>query len=266
MSKITLGKGNDFMNIPSFRLDGKVALVTGGSKGIGYGMAIALGKYGAKVAIASRGQEDLDRAVKEMQEMDIEAKGFTVDVTKKELVEKLVEDVVKEYGRIDILVNNAGMNIRKPLVEIEEEDWDRVTGTNLKGVFLVGQAVAKQMKKQKYGKIINISSILGTIGMPFQTSYAASKGGVNQMTKIWANELAEYGITVNAIGPGYIKTPMTEGWLSDPERYIKIVERTLQKRVGELEDLVGPVVFFASDTSAHVTGQILNVDGGWTAH
>src|SRR5699024_9864807 len=131
-------------------------------------------------------------------------------VTDKARVAQLVEEVVAEFGKIDILINNAGMNIRKALVEIEEEDWDRVTGTNLKGVFLVGQAVAQQMKKQQSGKIVNISSILGTISMPYQTSYAASKGGVNQMTKVWANELASDGINVNAIGPAYIRTPMTE--------------------------------------------------------
>lgn len=265
INKTNKMKGVTKVNIPTFRLDGKVALVTGGSKGIGYGMAVALGEYGAKIAIASRGQADLDKAAGKMRNRGIEVESFTVDVTDKERISKLVDDVVDKFGRIDILVNNAGMNIRKPLVEIEEEDWDLVTGTNLKGVFLVGQAVANQMKKQQYGKIVNISSILGTISMPFQTSYAASKGGVNQMTKVWANELASEGITVNAIGPAYIKTPMTEAWLSDPDRYSQFIENTMQKRVGELEDLVGPVVFLASDASAYVTGQVLNIDGGWTA-
>src|SRR5699024_3568600 len=132
---------------------------------------------------------------------------------------------------IDIFVNNAGMNIRKPLVELEENDWQKVIATNLTGVFLAGQAVAKQMKEQKSGKIINISSILGTIGLPKQSSYAASKGGINQLTKVWANELASYGINVNAIGPAYIKTPMTVEWLSEPERYEGFIDSTLMKRV-----------------------------------
>ncbi|MGJ9457837.1 SDR family NAD(P)-dependent oxidoreductase [Oceanobacillus sp. CF4.6] len=253
------------MKIPSFSLENKVALVTGGSKGIGFGMAAALGEYGASVTIASRGIQDLKKAEKDLTERGIRSKGFQVDVTDKEQVEKLIQDIVTEFGQLDILVNNAGMNIRKPLVEIEEADWDKVLTTNLKGVFLVGQAVAKQMIKQKSGKIINISSILGQIGNPFQSSYAASKGGINQITKVWADELADHGINVNAIAPAYIRTPMTEDWLSDKARYEKIVNSTMLKRVGDMEDLAGPVVFLASDTSAYITGQILAVDGGWTA-
>ena len=253
------------MNIPSFQLDGKVALVTGGSKGIGFGMAQALGHYGAKLVITSRGVEEGENAVAQLKEENIEAVYFPCDVTKKDQVEQLVEKVVDHYGSLDILVNNAGMNIRKPLVEVEESDWDQVLTVNLKGLFLVGQACSKQMIKQNYGKIINISSILGTVGMQFQTSYAASKGGINQLTKVWAEELAPHNITVNSIGPGYIKTPMTKEWLSDPERTEWIINSTMSKRIGETSDLVGPVVFLASDTSAYVTGQILNVDGGWTA-
>jgi len=253
------------MNIPSFQLDGKVALVTGGSKGIGFGMAQALGHYGAKLVITSRGVEEGENAVAQLKEENIEAVYFPCDVTKKDQVEQLVEKVVDHYGSLDILVNNAGMNIRKPLVEVEESDWDQVLTVNLKGLFLVGQACSKQMIKQNYGKIINISSILGTVGMQFQTSYAASKGGINQLTKVWAEELAPHNITVNSIGPGYIKTPMTKEWLSDPERSQWIINSTMSKRIGETSDLVGPVVFLASDTSAYVTGQILNVDGGWTA-
>lgn len=253
------------MGAHTFRVDNKVALITGGSKGVGYGMAEALGDYGATVVIASRGAEDLEVAVNSLVDRGIQAKGFTVDVTDKSKIESLVNKVVEEFGSIDILINNAGMNIRKPLVEIEEEDWAKVIATNLTGMFLVGQAVAKQMIKQKTGKIINVSSILGTIGLPMQTSYAASKGGINQVTKVWANELAAYNINVNAIGPSYIKTPMTEEWLSDPSRHEEFVESTLLKRVGELEDLIGPVVFLASSASSYITGQILNVDGGWTA-
>ncbi|PEJ37488.1 2-deoxy-D-gluconate 3-dehydrogenase [Peribacillus butanolivorans] len=253
------------MNLPTFNLVGKIALVTGGSKGIGFGMAQALGHHDATVVISSRGTEEGERAVLQLREENIDAHYISCDVTKKSQVEDLVSQIVDRFGSLDILVNNAGLNIRKPLIEIEESDWDTVLEVNLKGIFLVGQTCAKQMIKQSYGKIINISSILGTIGMPFQTSYAASKGGINQMTKVWAEELAAYNITVNAIGPGYIKTPMTGDWLSDPERLQKIIDSAMIKRIGEISDLVGPVVFLASDTSAYVTGQILNVDGGWTA-
>lgn len=253
------------MDFPTFELSGKVALVTGGSKGIGLGMAQALGRYGATLVITSRGADEGETAVQQLKEEGVNAAYIQADVTKKEQVEKLINEVVERFGSLDILVNNAGMNIRKPLVEVEESDWDRVLGVNLKGIFLVGQACAKQMIKQNYGKIINISSIFGTVGMSHQTSYAASKGGINQLTKIWAEELAPNNITVNAIGPGYIMTPMTQEWLSDPERVEKIVNSTMIKRFGEISDLVGPVVFLASDTSKYVTGQVLHVDGGWTA-
>jgi gluconate 5-dehydrogenase len=253
------------MKIPTFDLTGKIALVTGGSKGIGFGMAYALGAYGAQVIITSRGVEEGRLAEEKLKEAGFRATYIPSDVTKKEQIENLVETIVKDFGFIDILINNAGMNIRKPLIEVEESDWDQVLNVNLKGIFLVGQAVARQMIRQKRGRIINVSSILGTIGMPYQTPYAASKGGINQITKVWAEELAPYNITVNAIGPGYIRTPMTEGWLSDPDRYQNIVNSTMQKRMGELSDLVGPVVFLASDASAYITGQVLNIDGGWTA-
>jgi gluconate 5-dehydrogenase len=253
------------VNLPTFDLKGKVALITGGTKGIGFGMAMALGKYGAAIAINGRKEKDGLEAVKALQDEGIKAQFYKADVTNKTEIEEMVEQIVNDYGGIDVLVNNAGMNIRKPLVEVEEEDWDKVLSTNLKGIFLTGQAVAKQMIKQKGGRIINISSILGSIGLPNQTSYAASKGGINQLTKVWAAELAEHGINVNGIGPAYIKTPMTEEWLSDPERLKNITESTLLGRVGDLEDLAGPVVFLASQPSAYVTGQTLYVDGGWLA-
>lgn len=253
------------MKIPSFDLTGKTALVTGGSKGIGFGMAHALASYGANVFISSRGAQEGKKAEEMLRESGLKVTYLPCDVTKREEIEQLVDSIVKQSGSIDILINNAGMNIRKPLVDVEETDWDKVLTVNLKGVFLVGQAVAKQMIKQKYGRIVNISSILGTIGMANQTSYAASKGGINQLTKVWAEELAPYNITVNAIAPAYIKTPMTEGWLSDPERYNNIVNSTMLKRVGDLSDLAGAAVFFASDASSYITGQVLNIDGGWTA-
>lgn len=253
------------MKIPNFDLTNKVALVTGGTKGIGFGIALALGKYGATLAINGRNSEHGKKAKVLLQKEGIEVQFFKADVTKKANVNDLVDQVVNEFGKIDILINNVGMNIRKSLIDIEEEDWDQVIGTNLKGIFLVGQSVAKQMIKQKNGKIINISSVLGIVGLPKQSSYAASKGGINQLTKVWAAELAPYGITVNGLGPAYIITSMTEDLLSDPEKLNAITDSTLLGRIGTLEDLVGPIVFLASDTSSYITGQTIYVDGGWLA-
>lgn len=253
------------MKVPTFDLSGKVALVTGGTKGIGFGMAHALGSYHAKVIISGRGVDEGKKAEEELRSYGIDASFYVFDVTNQDEVTAAISQIIDDHHAIDILINNAGMNIRKPLIEVEEKDWDQVIDVNLKGIFLVGQTVAKHMIKQNSGKIINISSILGTVALPFQTAYAASKGGINQLTKVWAEELASHNITVNAIGPGYIITPMTSGWLKDPERYNNIVSGTMLKRIGEVSDLVGPVVFLSSDTSAYITGHILNVDGGWTA-
>lgn len=253
------------MEIPDFKLNGKVALVTGGTKGIGFAMAMALCHFGAIAVITGRNEQDGKSAENQFVNNGYKTHFVQTDVKDRKKVTEMVESVVKKFGKIDILVNNAGMNIRKPLLDVEEEDWDQVLSTNLKGVFLVGQAVARQMVTQRSGKIINISSILGAIGLPNQTSYAASKGGINQLTKVWAAELAPHNIYVNAIGPAYIKTPMTDNLMTDPKRFQEIVSNTLLGRVGEMNDLAGPVVFLASESSNYVTGQTLYVDGGWLA-
>lgn len=254
------------MKFPSINVEGKVALITGGTKGVGLAMAKALAYAGAEVALVSRNLKEGKLAAKEFDVYDKKAVAFQCDVTKKEQVEQMVGDVASIFGRIDILINNAGMNRRHLMVDYPEAEWDQVIDTNLKGIFLVSQAVGKVMISQKRGKIINISSILGTIGMTHQIAYASSKGGINQLTKVLALELAPYNIQVNALSPTYIRTPMTEDWLSDQERFAWILSNTPAGRVGELEDLYGPVVFLASDASDMITGQILHVDGGWVAH
>ncbi|CEG21728.1 Gluconate 5-dehydrogenase [Planococcus massiliensis] len=251
---------------PSFDLAGKKALVTGGSKGIGLAIAAGLAHYGAEVMITGRHEEALIEAARALNAEGGKVSWKISDVTSKEDVGALFKHIDAEFGQLDILVNNAGMNIRKLLVEVEEEDWDRVLDTNLKGIFLVGQQAAKRMMEQKNGRIINISSILGKVGNSLQTSYAASKGGIDQLTKVWAAELAEYNVTVNGLAPAYIKTSMTAHFLEDPERLGKIVDRTMMKRMGEVEEMIGPTVFFASDASSYVTGQTLYIDGGWTAN
>jgi len=253
------------MQFPSLDVKGKVAVVTGSSKGIGFGMAQGLAYYGADLVIMSRNIDEAKAAADEVKELGGNAIAVKCDVTKKEDVQNLVQVVMDEFGRIDILINNAGMNIRKPLVEYEEEEYDKVINTNLKGIFLMGQAVAKVMMEQKSGKIINISSIFGGVAMANQAAYASSKGGINQLTKVMAMELAPYNVNVNAIAPAYIKTPMTTGWLSDKERLNEILASTPIGRIGELGDLVGPAVFLSSEASSFITGHILYVDGGWLA-
>ena len=254
------------MKFSQIDLSGKVALVTGGSKGIGHAMAIGLATVGADIIIVSRNLQEGQAAAKKVEALGRKAIAISCDVTSKSAVEAMVAESVKTMGKIDILVNNAGMNIRKLVVDIEEKDFDAVINTNLKGVFLVGQSVGKQMIKQNTGgKIINVASVMAAVGVPMLNSYCASKGGIIQMTKVWALEWAEYGITVNAIGPAYIHTPMTEGWLTDPERFNFIKSMTPLQRLGTPEEVAGPVVFLSSDWSSYITGTTLYIDGGWTS-
>ncbi|MDR7868225.1 MAG: glucose 1-dehydrogenase [Sporomusaceae bacterium] len=253
------------MNFPSSDLSGKAAIVTGGSKGIGFGMACALAHAGADIVIVSRNLAEGEEAAKEIQAMGRKAVAVSCDVTSPEAVDAMVTKAVATFGKVDILLNNAGMNIRKPVVELAADEWDKVLNTNLKGIFLVAQRVGKEMIKQKSGKIINIASILGLIGLPMLAPYAASKGGIVQLTKVLALEWAPYNINVNAIAPAYIRTPMTEGWLTDKERLNAILSATPMGRLGSIEDLAGPVVFLASDWASYITGHTLMVDGGWVA-
>lgn len=253
------------MNYPTFKLDGKVALVTGSTRGIGRAMAFGLAHFGADIVVVSRNFQDCEDTAAKIRKMGRRALPVQCDVSQKQEVEELVKQAVAEFGKIDILVNNAGMNIRRLVVDYAEEDWDKVLSINLKGIFLVAQAVARQMITQRYGKIINTSSVAGSVGLANLGAYASSKGGINQLTRVMAIELAPYNINVNALAPAYIKTPMVEAWLSDPGRYANIVNSTLLGRIGEPHELIGPVVFLASDASSYVTGHILYVDGGWMA-
>ena len=254
------------MNFSQINLKGKNAIVTGGSKGIGYGMALGLATVGANIIIVSRNIEEGKSAAKDCEKFGVKAHAISCDVTDSASVTKMVNEAAQVMGQVDILINNAGMNIRKPLVDVLDSDWDTVINTNQKGVFLVGREVAKQMIKQgKGGKIVNVASVGGLAGIPNLTSYCATKGAVVQMTKVWAQELVEHNILVNAVCPAYIKTPMTAGWLSDTERLNWILSMTPQGRLGEIEEVAGPVVFLSSDWANYITGTTLAVDGGWTS-
>jgi gluconate 5-dehydrogenase len=246
----------------ALNLSGLTALVTGGSKGIGLEMALFLAEAGADVAVASRNVKEGEAAAAEITRRGRRGLAIRADVCLPTDCERIVKETVDALKRLDILVNCAGTNIRKPLLEYTEADWDSVLDTNLKGLFFCSQAAAKVMKERAKGRIVNISSAAAQIGVPFLGPYSASKGGITQLTKVCALEWAKYGITVNAIGPTYIKTPLTAEWLSDPARYEAVISRSAVKRLGEPKDLQYLLLLLASDASEYITGQTFYVDGG----
>jgi NAD(P)-dependent dehydrogenase (short-subunit alcohol dehydrogenase family) len=247
-----------------FDLTDKVAMVTGSTKGLGENSAMALAKAGANVAVCGRNTTDMKRVSQAIRDLGRDSSGFVLDVTSKESVHQGVDKILDRFGKIDILVNNAGLNHREPVVDYPEEAWDLVINTNLKGYFLVGQAVAPHMLERGYGKVINMSSILGKIALPNQLAYASAKGGVVQMTKIMALEWAKKGIRVNAIAPTYFETEMVKPIRDDPERFDFINTRTPMGRWGYLPEMDGLVIFLAAPASDFITGQTIYIDGGWT--
>ena len=253
------------MGLDLFDLTGKVAMVTGSTRGLGETAAKALAKAGADVAICGERKRISRGSPRIFESMGRDSAGFYLDVTSKASVAECVKRILSRFGRIDILMNNAGTNYRVPALEYPEEKWDLILNTNLKGYVLVAQAVVPHMIDRGYGKVINMGSILGTIGLPNQLAYAASKGGVNQITKVMAIEWAKHGVRVNAIGPTYFETDMVAQIRNDPERYRFINERTPMGRWGYLPELEGIVIFLAAPASDFITGQTLYIDGGWTA-
>ncbi|WP_042346963.1 glucose 1-dehydrogenase [Bacillus massiliigorillae] len=246
-----------------FDLSGKTALVTGGGRGIGRSIALALAEAGANVAITSRTESELQSVTNEISTFSRKAYYSTVDVRNKEAIHSFVEEVVEQEGKIDILVNGAGTNKRIPFLELSEEDWNLVMDINLKSVLFASQAVIPYMQKQKNGKIINIASLTSEIGFNNMAVYGASKGGVSQLTKALAVEFANDGILTNAIGPGYFKTEMTKVLFENQDKVEWMKSRIPLKRTGNVEDLQGTAVFLASNASNYLTGQTIYVDGGW---
>lgn len=247
-----------------FDLSGRVALVTGASKGLGQAMAMALAKGGADLALFARDVDGLKAVKAAVEETGRRAEFFAVDVLDKACIDRGVEHTLSTLGHIDILVNNAGVNVRKPVLELATDEWDLVLSTNLKGYLLMAQAVVPHMISRGRGKVINMASILGTVALPSQVAYASSKGGVIQMTKVMALEWALQGIQVNAIGPTYFETPLVAQLRNDPERFQFIVDRTPMGRWGQPDELAGVVIFLASKASDFITGQTIYIDGGWT--
>jgi 2-deoxy-D-gluconate 3-dehydrogenase len=250
------------MAVDLFSLDGKVAAITGATRGIGRSMAIALAEAGSDIALLQRSKEFL--GVKEEIER-LGRKCFIVncDLENASEVSEAISSVVAYFGKLDILVNNAGIQRRSPAVDFAEEDWDAVMNVNLKTVWLLCQQAGRQMLKQGSGKIINMASLLSYQGGITVPAYAAAKGGVAQLTKALSNEWAAKGVNVNGIVPGYIATDMNEALINDETRSRQIIERIPAGRWGQADDFKGAVVFLASDASAYIHGHLLAVDGGW---
>ena len=257
--------GNQSSIVDAFRLDGKVALVTGASRGLGMAMAEGLAEAGADIVAVGTRVENLEGIVETITKLGKKSIPMACDVTKHTQVKKVIEKTVEEFGRIDILLNCAGVIRRSPAEEYSYEDWNDVLDVNLNGTFIFCKEVGKVMLKQRQGKIINIASLLSFFGGITIPAYAASKGGVAQLTKALSNEWAAHGITVNAIAPGYYITDMTEKLRKNETRFKEISDRIPAGRWGEPEDLKGAVVFLASEASDYVSGHILVVDGGWMA-
>jgi len=255
------------MDIPSFPLEGKAAIVTGGKRGIGKAIALAFAEAGADVAVCSRALEDgqLRAVADEIQALGRRSLAVQANITRRADVDNLVQRVIDEFGRIDILVNNAGGLIRAPLLELCEDDWDKTIDTDLKGCYLCCQAVGRRMVEQRRGNIINIASDLTTKAVPQMGVYSAAKAGVLMLTRVLAVELASHNIRVNAISPGLARTELSDWAWSNPEILKEMVATRPLGRIAEPADMVGAAIFLASDASSYITGHTILVDGGFSA-
>jgi len=247
-----------------FDLSGKVAIVTGTSRGLGQYFGRALAQAGADLVVTSRDVSRLEPFKEEIEALGRRALPVKLDVLNEADIANMVRAAIDEYGKIDILINNAGLNIRHPAVEFTWKEWDTVLNTNLKGSFFVAQAVGKEMMKRKYGRIVNIGSCTCVFGMEGISPYCASRGGVLHMTRSLAAEWGRHGVTVNVLAPGWFRTAQNKV-LYDNTKWVEyITDRIPLGRPGQPDDLDGTVIFLASDASAYVTGQIILVDGGFT--
>jgi NAD(P)-dependent dehydrogenase (short-subunit alcohol dehydrogenase family) len=247
-------------------LKGKVAVVTGGSSGLGVVFAQALAEVGANIVLAARRIDKMNEVADDLTRLGVKAKPVQCDVSQQDQVQSLVDETLKTFGRLDIIVNNAGVAAMSPATEISIEEWNRVVSVNLTGTFLCARTAARQMMKRGGGKIVNIASIYGAVGDVFPASpYYATKGAVINLTRDLAVEWAPFKINVNAIAPGFFPSEMTEGIFQDPHYLEYINKQTPLGRTGNPEDLKGAIVFLASPASDYVTGQTIFVDGGWTA-
>lgn len=253
--------------LDKFNLKDRVALVTGGNRGLGRQMALALAEAGADVALTSRDQDRADEAAASIaQATGRSVRGYACDVSSTAETVDIVQRVIDELGGLHILVNNAGINIRGPIDELTPEEFRQVLDTNVVGVWNVCRAAAGHLKAQKYGRVINIGSTLSVIALSDRTPYTSSKGAVLQMSRALALEWAPYGITVNTMLPGPFATEMNLPLMNDPEKYKEFIAKIPLGRWGDLEEIGGLAVFLASDAASFVTGAGVTIDGGWTVH
>lgn len=255
----------DTEHLPSFFLDGRIALVTGANRGIGRGLVDALAADGATVAVTARRRADAKRVANEVTAAGGSATGHELDVASVGSIDAAVDEVVDRHGRIDVLVANAGLGANHPALDVTEADWDEMMNVNAKGLFFTAQAAGRVMVEQGSGRIVAISSQASLVGIRDHAVYCASKGAVNQLVRVLALEWAPHGVTVNAVAPTFIYTPGTADRLDDPDYLAGVVDRIPTGHVGTIGDVAGAVVYLASDAAAMVTGAILPVDGGWTA-
>jgi 3-oxoacyl-[acyl-carrier protein] reductase len=246
------------------RINEKVAIVTGGAQGIGQGICLRLAEEGARVAIFDLNLAEAKKTAKEIEKSGGTALALKVDVSKSSEVDAAVKQVISKFGKVDILVNNAGISLTSKVANMTDEIWDRTLDVNLKGVFLCCRAVVTHMKERKYGKIINIASILALRGSVYYAHYGATKAGVVAFTQGLAIELGPHNINVNAIGPGIIDTPMAAGDV-EPEYRQRLIKGIPLRRIGTPRDIANAALFLASDEATYITGQCLYVCGGWSA-
>jgi NAD(P)-dependent dehydrogenase (short-subunit alcohol dehydrogenase family) len=250
---------------PNFNLQGQVAMVTGASQGIGYGLAKFLAGAGARVAVCARNLSTLEKLCGEILADGGEAKAYSMDVTDIKQIESAVTAIQQDFGSLDILVNNAGLGANHPATEVTEADWDELMDVNLKGLFFCCQAAGRIMLDQGHGRIINMSSQAGEVGIREHAVYSASKGGVNLLTKVLALEWSARGVTVNAVAPTFIYTPGTAERLDDPAYLEGVLDRLPIGHVGTITDVASAIIYLASPAGGMVNGTVLLVDGGWTA-
>ena len=248
-----------------FKLDSKVALVTGGSSGLGEGMAYALAKAGAKVVIAARKENQLNDAASRLRMQGVEVSIFSANLSDLDQAANLAEKVLEKCGRVDILVNAAGINLREPFGEVTPQSWDEQLHVQLGAPFFLTQALAPQMKSRNWGRVINIASLQSYRAFANSAPYGSSKGGIVQLTRAIAQEWSRHGITCNAIGPGFFPTALTAPIFGDSELVKMHANKTAIGRNGEIKDIYGLAIFLASDASSYITGQTIMLDGGYTA-